>query len=43
LAKLKERGVEMADQTPRTGVRGKKIAMSAPAALNGITIELSEP
>jgi len=43
IAKLKERGVEMADQTPRIGVRGKRIAMAAPAALNGVTIELSKP
>ncbi len=43
LVKLKERGVEMMDSTPKVGVRGKRIAMSNPAALNGITIELSEP
>jgi len=43
IAKLKEKGVEMADQAPRIGVRGKKIAMAAPSALNGVTIELSEP
>jgi methylmalonyl-CoA epimerase len=40
---LKKRGVEMMDQAPRVGVRGKKIAMTMPSALNGITIELSEP
>jgi methylmalonyl-CoA epimerase len=40
---LKTRGVEMIDHVPRTGVRGKKIAMTMPSALNGITIELSEP
>ena len=43
LESLKQRGVEMMDQTPRLGLRGKKIAMSAPSALNGICIELSEP
>jgi len=43
LESLKQRGVEMMDQTPRVGLRGKKIAMSAPSALNGISIELSEP
>jgi len=43
LENLKQRGVEMIDQTPRFGLRGKKIAMSAPSALNGISIELSEP
>jgi methylmalonyl-CoA/ethylmalonyl-CoA epimerase len=40
---LKRRGVEMMDQKPRVGLRGKKIAMTMPSALNGITIELSEP
>jgi methylmalonyl-CoA/ethylmalonyl-CoA epimerase len=40
---LKKRGVEMMDQKPRIGLRGKKIAMTLPSALNGITIELSEP
>jgi len=40
---LRNRGVEMIDQTPRIGLRGKKIAMTMPSALNGITVELSEP
>ena len=40
---LKRRGVEMMDLKPRIGLRGKKIAMTMPSALNGITVELSEP
>ena len=40
---LKHRGIEMLDQKPRIGLRGKKIALTKPSALNGITIELSEP
>ncbi|NWF92933.1 MAG: VOC family protein [Syntrophaceae bacterium] len=40
---LKSRGIEMADPKPKIGVRGKKIAFAAPSALNGITLELSEP
>jgi methylmalonyl-CoA/ethylmalonyl-CoA epimerase len=40
---LKQRGIEMLDQKPRIGLRGKKIALTKPSALNGITIELSEP
>jgi len=40
---LVNKGVEMMDQKPRIGLRGKKIAMTMPNALNGITIELSEP
>ena len=39
---LKERGVEMADERPRIGLRGKKIAFTKPSALNGIPFELSE-
>jgi len=39
---IKQRGVEMKDQKPRVGIRGKKIAMTMPSALKGITIELSE-
>ncbi|MGD2036718.1 MAG: VOC family protein [Desulfobacterales bacterium] len=40
---LKKRGVEMLDQKPRIGLRGKKIAFTKPSSLNGISIELSEP
>ena len=40
---LKQRGVQMLDQEPRIGLRGKKIAFTDSSALNGITIELSEP
>jgi methylmalonyl-CoA epimerase len=40
---LKEKGVRMMDLKPRTGLRGKKIAFTAPEALGGISIELSEP
>ncbi|HUL20312.1 MAG TPA: VOC family protein [Thermodesulfobacteriota bacterium] len=40
---LKKKGIEMMDERPRIGLRGKKIAMTMPGALNGITVELSEP
>ena len=40
---LKQKGIAMMDQSPRIGLRGKKIAFTAPDALNGIAIELSEP
>ncbi len=43
IERLKHRGVEMADQKPRLGLRGKKIAFAMPSALNGIPFELSEP
>ena len=40
---LKEKGVQMLDLEARIGLRGKKIAFTAPDALDGISIELSEP
>ena len=40
---LKDKGVQMMDLEPRPGLRGKNIAFAAPDALNGISIELSEP
>jgi methylmalonyl-CoA/ethylmalonyl-CoA epimerase len=40
---LKGRGVEMMDEKPRIGIRGKRIAFTKPSALNGVPIELSEP
>jgi len=43
IKKLEKRGVEMQDKQSRIGIRGKKIAMSMPTALNGVPIELSEP
>ena len=42
VARLKEKGVSMVDAIPRTGIRGKRIAMCHPDAFNGVTIELSE-
>jgi catechol 2,3-dioxygenase-like lactoylglutathione lyase family enzyme len=43
VAALKDKGVQMRDLEPRVGLRGKKIAFTAPDALDGISIELSEP
>lgn len=40
---MKAKGIDMADQQPRFGLRGKPIAFTKPAALNGIPIELSAP
>jgi len=42
-ARLVQKGVEMMDPHPKKGLRGKKIVMTTPAALNGIAVELSEP
>jgi len=43
VAALKDKGVQMRDLEPRIGLRGKKIAFTAPDAFDGISIELSEP
>ncbi len=43
LETIKEHGVEMQDHKPKIGLRGKRCALSASSALNGIPIELSEP
>jgi len=40
---LKARGVEMMDDKPKIGVRGKKIAFTKRSALGGVPMELSEP
>jgi methylmalonyl-CoA/ethylmalonyl-CoA epimerase len=40
---LKARGVEMMDEKPRVGIRGKKIAFTKASALGGVPLELSEP
>ena len=42
-AHLKANDIEMIDQEPTVGIRGKRRAMSKPSALNGVSIELSEP
>jgi methylmalonyl-CoA/ethylmalonyl-CoA epimerase len=40
---MKSRGVQMADDKPKLGLRGKRIAFAHPSALRGIPFELSEP
>lgn len=40
---LKSRGVEMVDERPKMGVRGKRIAFVKKNLLGGIALELSEP
>lgn len=40
---LKSRGVELADEKPKMGVRGKRIAFVKKNLLEGIALELSEP
>ena len=43
VGRLVQQGVEMMDPQPKLGLRGKKIAMTTPKALNGFAIEISEP
>jgi methylmalonyl-CoA epimerase len=43
IAALKAKGVPMMDQEPRIGLRGKRVAFTMPEALNGVSIELSDP
>ena len=43
VGRLVQQGVEMMDPQPKVGLRGKKVAMTTPRALNGIAIEISEP
>lgn len=40
---LKIRGVELVDEKPKMGVRGKRIAFVKKNLLGGIALELSEP
>lgn len=42
LAKLKEKGVRLIDETPREGAYNSKVAFIHPKAMNGVLIELAE-
>lgn len=42
LAELKEKGIRLIDETPRTGAGGAKIAFLHPKATNGVLVELCE-
>ena len=43
LAMLKAIGVQLIDETPRTGARGHKVAFIHPKATGGVLVELVEP
>ncbi len=43
LAELKEKGIELIDETPRIGAHNKRIAFVHPKSTGGVLIELSEP
>jgi methylmalonyl-CoA/ethylmalonyl-CoA epimerase len=43
LAQLRERGVRLIDDTPRTGIRGSRVAFLHPAASGGVLTEIVQP
>ncbi|MGQ9677068.1 MAG: VOC family protein [Chloroflexota bacterium] len=43
ISAVEARGLAMFDQEPRMGIRGKRVAFSNPASLDGLVVELSEP
>lgn len=42
LRDMKERGLRLIDEEPKTGAEGKKIAFVHPKSMNGILLELSQ-
>jgi methylmalonyl-CoA epimerase len=43
LAKLKEGGTRLIDETPRTGIRGSSVAFLHPASSGGVLTEIVQP
>jgi methylmalonyl-CoA epimerase len=43
LARLREAGVRLIDEAPRTGIRGSRVAFLHPAATGSVLTELVEP
>jgi methylmalonyl-CoA/ethylmalonyl-CoA epimerase len=43
LSALREQGVRLIDQTPRTGIRGSRVAFLHPAATGGVLTEIVQP
>jgi methylmalonyl-CoA/ethylmalonyl-CoA epimerase len=43
LARLKEAGLRLIDEQPRTGIRGSRVAFLHPAATGGVLTEITEP
>jgi methylmalonyl-CoA epimerase len=43
LAELRGRGVRLIDETPRTGIRGSRVAFLHPAASGGVLTEIVQP
>ena len=43
LAELRARGVRLIDESPRTGIRGSRVAFLHPAASGGVLTEIVQP
>jgi methylmalonyl-CoA/ethylmalonyl-CoA epimerase len=43
LARLRGQGVRLIDETPRTGIRGSRVAFLHPAASGGVLTEIVQP
>jgi methylmalonyl-CoA/ethylmalonyl-CoA epimerase len=43
LAELRARGLQLIDETPRTGIRGTRVAFLHPAASGGVLTEIVQP
>jgi methylmalonyl-CoA/ethylmalonyl-CoA epimerase len=43
LSRLRGQGVRLIDETPRTGIRGSRVAFLHPAASGGVLTEIVEP
>ncbi len=43
LASLKDAGLRLIDETPRTGIRGSRVAFLHPSASGGVLTEIVEP
>src|SRR5436305_10830933 len=43
LARLRDAGLRLIDETPRTGIRGSRVAFLHPAATGGVLTEIVEP
>lgn len=43
LATLRDRGLRLIDETPRTGIRGSRVAFLHPSATGGVLTEIVQP
>ena len=43
LAQLRERGLRLIDETPRTGIRGSRVAFLHPKSSGGVLTEIVQP